>query len=114
MDASDIRHAPRGRYRRSTITPDYFDALLSDGGGGGVVELESAGGGGVAVLESGGVVVPEAGGVVEESAGGEVVDDWSLGVLEGDVDCCFEHADIATIAPRHKRAKLRFIDHLTV
>jgi hypothetical protein len=85
---------------------------LSDGGGGGVVELESAGGG-VAVVESGGVVVPEGGGV-DVSAGGEVADDWSLGVLEGDVDCCFEHADIATTAPRHRMSKLRFIDHLTV
>jgi hypothetical protein len=72
--------------------------------GGGVVEDE---------LESGGVVVPEAGGV-DVSAGGDVVVDWSLGVADGEVDCCFEQADIATSAPRHRRAKLRFIDHLTV
>ncbi len=65
------------------------------------------------MLESGGVV--EAGGVVDESAGGgDVVDDWSLGVLDGVVDCCLEHADIATTAPRHRMSKLRFIDHLTV
>lgn len=75
--------------------------------------VESAGGVVDDVLESGGVVVPVAGGV-EVSAGGEVADDWSLGVLEGDVDCCFEQADTATMAPRHRMSKLRFIDHLTV
>ena len=70
----------------------------------------------VGELESGGVVVP-AGGVVDVSAGGGVddIEDVSpLGVLDGVVDCCFEHADSATIAPRHNRSMLRFIDHLTV
>ena len=76
--------------------------------------VESAGGVVEEELESGGVVVPEAGGVVESAGGGEVVDDWSLGVVDGVVDCCFEQADMATTAPRHKMSKLRFIDHLTV
>jgi hypothetical protein len=91
----------------------YFGALLSEGGGGGGLVVESAGGVVDDELESGGVVVPGAGGVVD-SAGGDVVVDWSLGVADGEVDCCFEQADIATSAPRHKMSKLRFIDHLTV
>jgi hypothetical protein len=87
--------------------------LLSDGGGGVVVEFGSAGGG--VVVESGGVVVPAGGGVELSAGGGVVVEDWSLGgALDGDVDCCLEQADRATSAPRHRISKLRFIDHLTV
>ena len=98
------------------MTALYFGEVLSDGGGGGVVvEFGSAGGGVVdEELESGGVVVPEGGGV-ELSAGGGAVVDWSAGgVLDGAVDCCFEQADRATSAPRHRISKLRFIDHLCV
>lgn len=85
--------------------------------------LESAGGVAVPLLdESGGGVVEglveSAGGVLDieledESAGaaGAVVD-VSAGAL-GEVDCCFEHATIAS-ALMHNKRRLRFIDHLTV
>ncbi len=58
-----------------------------------------------------------AGGVVEddvdesEGAAGAVVDE-SAGAL-GEVDCCFEHATMAS-ALRHNKRILRFMVHLTV
>jgi hypothetical protein len=79
--------------------------------------LESAGGGVVVPLESGGGLVD---GLVWSAGGGVVCIEFELsgaagavvvvsaGAL-GDVDCCFEHATIAS-ALKHNKRRLRFIE----
>jgi hypothetical protein len=56
-------------------------------------------------------------GEVDWSLDGAGVDDVSLeGELAeppGEVDCCFEQADMSASEPTHNNRTLRFIDHLT-
>ena len=76
--------------------------LLDESGGGFVVDWSA---GGVLCME------PELEDELESGAAGAVVEE-SDGAL-GDVDCCFEHATMAS-ALMHNKRRLRFIDHLTV
>ena len=92
----------------------YFGGVLESAGGGGaaVPLLEESGGGFVDGLWSagGGVLCMELEELESGEAGAVAVE--SAGAL-GDVDCCLEHATIAS-ALRHNKRRLRFIDHLTV
>jgi hypothetical protein len=83
-----------------SLRNDYFGGVLESAGGGVVVPDES-GGGVVVDWSAGGVLC-----IVESGAAGAVVVE-SAGAL-GDVDCCFEHATIAS-ALRHNKRRLRFI-----
>ena len=91
----------------------YFGGVLESAGGGVAVPLvDESGGGFVDGLDwsaGGGVLCIEF--ELESGAAGAVVEE-SEGAL-GAVDCCFEHATIAS-ALRHNKRRLRFIDHLTV
>jgi len=93
----------------------YFGGWLESAGGGVAVPLlvDESGGGFVdgLVWSAGGGVLCMEFDVLESGAAGAVVE-VSAGAL-GDVDCCLEHATIAS-ALRHNKRRLRFIDHLTV
>jgi hypothetical protein len=91
---------------------DYFGGVLESAGGGVAVPLlDESGGGFVDGFDwsAGGWLCIEF--ELESGAAGAVLVE-SAGAL-GDVDCCFEHATIAS-ALRHNKRRLRFIDHLTV
>ncbi|MDB6088482.1 MAG: hypothetical protein JWN85_1266 [Gammaproteobacteria bacterium] len=62
---------------------------------------------GLVVVDPGEVDVSLEGAVVELSLGGE------LAVPPGEVDCCFEQADMSAREATHNNRTLRFIDHLT-
>jgi hypothetical protein len=85
----------------------YFGGVLESAGGGVAVPLESGGGlaGGLDWSAGGGVLCIEF--ELESGAAGAVVE-VSEGAL-GDVDCCFEHATIAS-ALKHNKRRLRFIE----
>jgi hypothetical protein len=89
----------------------YFGGWLESAGGGVVVPLlpDESGGGLVDGLDwsaGGGVLCMELEDELESGAAGAVVEE-SEGVL-GAVDCCFEHATIAS-ALKHNKRRLRFI-----
>jgi hypothetical protein len=82
--------------------------VLESAGGGVAVPLDESGGGlvdGVVWSAGGGALCIEF--ELESGAAGAVVE-VSEGAL-GDVDCCFEHATIAS-ALKHNKRRLRFIE----